>query len=119
MHSFITSSVTTMEPSDEGGVVITASSMLFNAVLASPLEVSAILMRVSSEILTSIEPKPLSLSDMAFLRILTMSFASRGFNWQTVDLDTRALFTSKNGFSVVAPIRITVPSSTNGKSASC
>ena len=33
---------------------------------------------------------------------------------KTVDLDINALFTSKYGFSVVAPIRITVPSSTNG-----
>ena len=32
---------------------------------------------------------------------------------------TSALFTSKYGFSVVAPISMTVPSSTYGKSASC
>ena len=32
---------------------------------------------------------------------------------------TSALLTSKNGFSVVAPIKITVPFSTQGSSASC
>ena len=32
---------------------------------------------------------------------------------------TRAGFTSKKGFSVVAPIRTTVPFSTQGSSASC
>ena len=33
--------------------------------------------------------------------------------------DTRARFTSKKGFSVVAPIRMTVPFSTQGSRASC
>jgi hypothetical protein len=33
--------------------------------------------------------------------------------------DTSALFTSKYGFSVVAPIRMRMPFSTWGRSASC
>ena len=32
---------------------------------------------------------------------------------------TKALFTSKKGFSVVAPIKVTVPFSTQGSRASC
>ena len=43
----------------------------------------------------------------------------RGFNSNILDLDTRARFTSKYGFSVVAPMRVTVPSSTNGSRKSC
>ena len=49
-----------------------------------------------------------------------MMFSSvSGFKERTVDLEINALFTSKKGFSVVAPIRMTVPSSTCGRSASC
>ena len=36
-----------------------------------------------------------------------------------INLEIKALFTSKYGFSVVAPINIIVPFSTYGKSASC
>ena len=35
------------------------------------------------------------------------------------DLDNNALFTSKNGFSVVAPIKVIVPFSTKGNKKSC
>ena len=48
-----------------------------------------------------------------------MSFSVNGSNLNTIDLDIKALFTSKYGFSVVAPINIIVPFSTYGKSASC
>ena len=37
-----------------------------------------------------------------------------GFNSKMMDLEISAEFTSKYGFSVVAPMRITVPSSTKG-----
>lgn len=42
-----------------------------------------------------------------------------GSNFITIDLDIKALFTSKYGFSVVAPIKIIVPFSTYGSKASC
>lgn len=48
-----------------------------------------------------------------------MSSSVNGFNFITIDLDIKALFTSKYGFSVVAPINITVPFSTYGSKASC
>ena len=48
-----------------------------------------------------------------------MSSIFKGSSLITIDLEIKALFTSKYGFSVVAPIKITVPSSTYGRSASC
>ena len=45
------------------------------------------------------------------MRTATSSLSS-GFNSKMFERDSRALLTSKNGFSVVAPIRITVPFST-------
>ena len=47
------------------------------------------------------------------------SSIERGENIINWHLDKRALLISKDGFSVVAPIRITVPSSTACKRASC
>ena len=64
-------------------------------------------------------PRPRSLSCNACFRIAMMFSSVSGFNDNTVDLEIRALLTSKKGFSVVAPIRMTVPSSTCGRSASC
>ena len=40
---------------------------------------------------------------------------SRDFNSKMIDLERSAPFTSKYGFSVVAPIRMMVPSSTKGR----
>mgnify|MGYP001424143456 CR=1 FL=1 len=42
-----------------------------------------------------------------------------GSNVKIRDLLTRALFTAKNGFSVVAPIKVIVPFSIEGSKASC
>ena len=42
-----------------------------------------------------------------------------GFNTTTLARESNGALTSKDGFSVVAPTRITVPASTWGKSASC
>jgi len=39
----------------------------------------------------------------------------KGCNSKTIDLDIKAELTSKYGFSVVAPISTTVPSSTKGR----
>ncbi len=44
-----------------------------------------------------------------------MSSGESGWNWKTRLRLTSALLIVKNGFSVVAPTRITMPSSTSGK----
>ena len=48
-----------------------------------------------------------------------MSSAESGSNWNTRLRLTSALLIVKNGFSVVAPTRITTPSSTSGSNTSC
>ena len=48
-----------------------------------------------------------------------ISFSVNGSNLNTIEREIKALLTEKYGFSVVAPINITVPSSTYGNSASC
>ena len=53
------------------------------------------------------------------LRILTISSFVSGSRTSTRERDRSGLITSKLGFSVVAPIKIIVPSSTWGKNASC
>ncbi len=48
-----------------------------------------------------------------------MSSLDSGWNWKMRLRLTKALLTVKKGFSVVAPTRITSPSSTPGRSTSC
>ena len=48
-----------------------------------------------------------------------MSSTESGSNWNTRLRLTSGLLIVKNGFSVVAPTRITTPSSTSGSSTSC
>ena len=52
------------------------------------------------------------------MRVATSS-APSGWRTTTRQRDNRGALTSNEGFSVVAPIRVTVPSSTAGNSASC
>lgn len=56
---------------------------------------------------------------MAFFNIVNIFSTESGFSLKTIDLEIKALLTSKYGFSVVAPINITVPFSTKGSNASC
>jgi hypothetical protein len=51
--------------------------------------------------------------------MIRSSSSVRGFNAKTWQRERRGEVTSKEGFSVVAPIRVTVPSSTKGRMASC
>ena len=115
MHSDATERSMRILPSGPGGVVRAPSSRAFSAALASPLDISARKSAASSSRSTSILPRPLSLSETALSRsLLTLSLES-GLSSNILDLDTRARLTSKYGFSVVAPMRMTVPSSTNGR----
>ena len=68
--------------------------------------------------LTLTLPKPLGLL-MAFLSNLIMSVTSSAFKTKTLQRDSKAELTSKEGFSVVAPIKVILPRSTYGKKASC
>ena len=52
-------------------------------------------------------------------KICSIACASKDSSLYMRALDNSALLSSNAGFSVVAPIKITVPSSTNGKNASC
>ena len=62
-----------------------------------------------------IAPKSL----IALLSNIKMSSVDSSFKTNTLHLESKALLISKDGFSVVAPIKIIEPFSTNGKKASC
>ena len=96
----------------------TAISRVERAVRASPFAKTAIMRSTSSSIWISSFPKPFGLS-IALLRSFTRSSSVRAFKTNTLHLERRALFTSKDGFSVVAPMSIMLPFSTKGRNASC
>ena len=58
---------------------------------------------------------PLSSSFIALNTISLILPGDSGFSSNITERETNALFTSKYGFSVVAPINIIVPSSTKGR----
>jgi len=58
-------------------------------------------------------------SSNAWSKISLKFSKDKGFKVKTFDLDKSGEITSKEGFSVVAPINIIVPFSTACKSASC
>ena len=65
-------------------------------------------------------PRPRSSSSSARRRMATMSLlGERPCSTKTFDRDSSAAFTSKEGFSVVAPTRTMSPASTRGRKASC
>ena len=63
-------------------------------------------------------PKP-RLSVRARMRSASMSSVLRGLSTKTRQRERRAPFTSKEGFSVVAPMSMMLPLSTKGRKASC
>ena len=67
---------------------------------------------------TSCSPKPRG-SARARRSRAVMSSSARALRTKTLQRDRRALLTSKDGFSVVAPIRMIDPFSTKGRNASC
>ena len=78
----------------------------------------AILLRLSSEIFIFFVGKARG-SSAACLRSSIMSSVSSCLSVKTLHLESRAEFTSKDGFSVVAPIKMMEPFSTKGRNASC
>ncbi|MNO90433.1 hypothetical protein D3C76_819460 [compost metagenome] len=95
-----------------GDVVKTANSNALRTVLKSPFEISAKKLITLFSIDKLYAPNPLSLLDMQKLSAFAISFFCNSLNLKTVDLEIRALLTSKYGFSVVAPINISLPFST-------
>ena len=55
------------------------------------------------------------MSAIARRRMRAIAASSSGFSTKTFDRDSSAAFTSNEGFSVVAPIRMMSPASTHGR----
>lgn len=115
MHSEATSRVMRTLPSSPGGVVSAPISSAFSAARASPLAMSARKATASPSASTPIRPSPLSGSASALPRIFSSALLSSGRSSKILERETRARFTSKYGFSVVAPMSVRVPSSTKGR----
>ncbi len=96
-----------------------AYSKTFKAVLASPFAIWLILAKTDFSICKFKLPSPLSLLVRAFSKIVSICCSVNCFKTKTLHLESKALLTSKLGFSVVAPIKIIVPFSTCGNKASC
>ncbi len=96
----------------------TTISRVDRAVRASPLANSAIISSISEGIATFCLPNPLG-SDRARERSVTRSSLPNPCMTNTLQRDSSALLISKEGFSVVAPIRMMLPFSTKGRKASC
>jgi hypothetical protein len=110
---------TILVPPSPGLAREAAASRLLRAVLASPSEMSTMWARAFSSTFREIPPRPLSLSSKAFLRISPRTGAVYGFRTRTRTRESRGAMTSKEGFSVVAPMRVMRPLSTWGRKASC
>ena len=96
-----------------------ASSSAFSAIRASPPERAASARSASGSTSTRISPRPRSGSDAARTSRSASCSSVRAFSLNTLERDSSGEFTSKDGFSVVAPIRMTVPFSTWGRITSC
>ncbi len=99
--------------------VVTASSSTLSAVRASPSAAPARKRRASSSASACQLPRPRSGSAMAWRRTRRSSSPPRGLSTTTRERESSAAFTSKEGFSVVAPIRTMSPFSTWARRASC
>jgi hypothetical protein len=97
----------------------TAASSAFSATRASPSATATMCRSASGTRNVSGFPNPRSASVSARRRIVSRSEDSRGERTSTRQRERSAFRISKDGFSVVVPNRVTVPSSTDGSSASC
>ena len=92
---------------------------MFSAVRASPSASATIAATASGSTSSPRRPRPRSGSASARRTIVSSSGSVRRSSTYTRQRESSAAFTSKDGFSVVAPIRVTVPRSTWGRNASC
>ena len=105
-------------PSFNTSALVIIISNVVKALLASPFAKLAIIFKSSSSISIFSLPKPFS-EVIALFNKTNISSLDNSFKTNTLHLERRALLISKDGFSVVAPIKIIEPFSTNGKKASC
>jgi len=87
-------------------------SSRLRAARASPLAQRAMAARASSATCSEFFPSPRSGSLSARSRIRRISASDSGCRTRTLVRESRGAITSKEGFSVVAPIRVMVPRST-------
>jgi len=87
------------------------SSRMFSAERASPFERCAIRSRLSFDSVTWWVSLNVGFVKV-FSRICDMFSSVKGFRTKTLERERRAEMTSKDGFSVVAPISVIVPLST-------
>ena len=118
MHCSTVSTVTETLPSSLVSPLSTAISRVDSALRASPFANPAIAAIHSSDIAISVAPNPRTSASARF-KSPTSSSVLSACNTNTLQRDRSAPLTSNDGFSVVAPIRIMLPFSTNGKNASC
>ena len=110
--------VTVILPFSSTSPLSTAISSVESALRASPLANSAIMVIISGDMSTSCPPKPRP-SFMARLKRPASSSVFNACSTNTLQRERSAPFTSNEGFSVVAPMSIMLPFSTNGRKASC
>src|ERR1043165_9490404 len=112
-------SLTVLTPFSSGAVDSTAASSAVNATRASPLAERAIRPSSSSETAGLKLARPRSSSASACWRIVLISSSESWLRTSTRERESSAPVTSNDGFSVVAPMSVTVPFSTACSSASC
>ena len=117
VHCSTTSGATFTTPPSSVQFSTTISSV-DSAALASPFANVATALTKSSPISTFLDPNPLG-SSSARRSSPAKSSSPSPFSTNTLHRDSNAPLTSNDGFSVVAPIKMMLPFSTNGKNASC
>ncbi len=96
----------------------TTISRVFKAILASPSAKLAIMYSTSSPMRIACPPNPRGFCS-AFFSSWISSSTDSACKTKTLHRDNSAELISKEGFSVVAPMRIMLPFSTKGRNASC
>ena len=99
-------------PSASGGVVKAAISSAFRAMRASLLDMAIRWVIASGCNAAFNAPTPCNVSFSALMIMTWSSSSVSGFKVRTWQRDNSGDITSKEGFSVVAPMKVTVPSST-------
>ena len=118
MHCSNVSGVTVTLPSASILPLSTSISSVDSAVRASPLAKVAVAVSSSSGMCTCCPPKPRSSRSARASSDASSSVVS-ACSTNTLHRDSSAPLISNDGFSVVAPMRMMLPFSTNGKNASC
>ena len=106
-------------PSSPGSAATTAISRAFRATRASPFAMFTRCATASGSSSGASRPRPPASSDNARSTIPVIASSSSACSVNTRQRDSSGALTSKDGFSVVAPMKVIVPSSTWGRMTSC